>query len=192
MITIHRDGTNYGPYDENQLHGLIASGNITLDDMAWRDGESDWAPLRKFVQGGSIPPPPPAVSNLPEVYQERGVYVGPDRVTLGTTTFATKNIGGVSIKPEERRIFWPILGLIFGGLFTAACFFSQTTGDKSGLVMFGIIISVIPIWCGVRIFSPRKVYLEVAASGGVQTALESTDGKRIGRIAAAIQRAITA
>jgi hypothetical protein len=41
-------------------------------------------------------------------------------------------------------------------------------------------------------FSPRKVYLEVAASGGVQKALESTDGKRIGRIAAAIQRAISA
>lgn len=62
MITIHRDGTNYGPYDEDQLKDFINSGNITLDDMAWSDEHSEWAPLRKFVQGGSIPPPPPAVS----------------------------------------------------------------------------------------------------------------------------------
>ncbi len=60
-ITLSRNGQNYGPYDEGQILGMIASGHVSADDHAWKPGMADWKPLRSVIPSCvSIPPPPMA------------------------------------------------------------------------------------------------------------------------------------
>ena len=197
MTTIHRDGQNYGPYDPEKIQELIKSGNISVEDMAWREGESDWRPLKYLFDGLETPRlPPPISATKSKAYEEYGVYIGVDRVSLGSTTFATKNIGGVSVQIEQRRIFWAGLAFLFGLIFalgTIVGAFSPPPGqDRAVAVMMFIVIAMpLIIWGGNRLFSARKISLLVAASGGLQKALESTDRKRIERLAAEIKRVIS-
>lgn len=192
MTTIHRDGHNYGPYNDSEISELIASGSVSLDDLAWRDGQSDWFPLRRLLL--TIPPLPLASAQPIQPYVEPGVYVGLDRVTLGSTTFATKNIGGISIKQEQRNLALPAIFFMFSFCMFMTAIFTKSHDDSDlGVTVFMFAVSIpVMILTGFRLFGRRLIYLEVAASGGVQKALESTDGKRIGRIAGAIQRVISA
>jgi hypothetical protein len=60
-ITLSRDGKNYGPYSESQIHELIASGNACPEDHAWKEGMTEWQPLQAVMPSCvPIPPPPPA------------------------------------------------------------------------------------------------------------------------------------
>lgn len=64
-IFITRAGTNYGPYSEEEIHGLIEAGNVSPDDLSWKDGMSDWRPLREVMEGvchPTLPPQPPPAS----------------------------------------------------------------------------------------------------------------------------------
>lgn len=76
-ITITRDGKNYGPYSKEELHELIASRNVSPDDLAWKEGMSDWRPLRVVMEGLShlpkSPQPPPAPADPIQPATKRGV-----------------------------------------------------------------------------------------------------------------------
>jgi membrane protease subunit (stomatin/prohibitin family) len=62
------DGKTYGPYSDDALKGMIASGQVAAGTLAWKPGAAGWAPISTFeelaVSGGSAqappPPPPPA------------------------------------------------------------------------------------------------------------------------------------
>jgi uncharacterized protein DUF4339 len=87
-ITIHRDGQNYGPYSVPDVRQHLASGSLTLTDLAFIEGASEWTTLGQ-VPGiaTNTPPPPPSrilsgalpeqespttnFSNLKPYYQER-------------------------------------------------------------------------------------------------------------------------
>jgi len=198
MITIHRDGVDYGPYEPALIPDMIASGNLTKDDLAWTDGAAEWVPLSDLVALDNFfpsPPPPPAPPKIAaqsvETYQEPGIYVGADRITLGSTTFAVKNVGGVSVRKEKKKLRIPfyliVFGLFFCGMGISA---SKAPNDEgiSGFCWFMGIGLLTPAFY--TIFRKPIYYLEVAASGGLQNALQSTDRERIGRIAAAIHRVI--
>lgn len=56
------NGQQAGPVDENQLRALIQSGRITAETLVWREGMSNWQPLREadpasLSAPGSAPPP---------------------------------------------------------------------------------------------------------------------------------------
>jgi membrane protease subunit (stomatin/prohibitin family) len=61
------DGKTYGPYSDDAVKGMIASGQVAPGTLAWKPGAAGWAPLSTFEElgaGGSAqappPPPPPA------------------------------------------------------------------------------------------------------------------------------------
>ena len=60
------DGKTYGPYTDDALRGMIASGQVAANTQAWRPGASGWAPVESFPElgggGSSMPPPPPPPS----------------------------------------------------------------------------------------------------------------------------------
>jgi membrane protein YdbS with pleckstrin-like domain len=71
---IHHDGRDIGPYSESEVRSRLISGAITLSDLAWHEGASNWAPLSSFAQfatnswqtlpplpcrAGSLTPPSP-------------------------------------------------------------------------------------------------------------------------------------
>ena len=61
------DGKTYGPYSDDAVKGMVASGQVASGTLAWKPGAAGWAPLSTFEEfasaGGSAqapPPPPPA------------------------------------------------------------------------------------------------------------------------------------
>jgi len=55
---ILRDGQQYGPYTDTELAEFLRSGQLSPNDLAWRDGMADWQPLGGLIGGRSSPPPP--------------------------------------------------------------------------------------------------------------------------------------
>jgi membrane protease subunit (stomatin/prohibitin family) len=61
------DGKTYGPYSDEAVKGMVASGQVAAGTLAWKPGAAGWAPISTFDEfaaaGGSAqapPPPPPA------------------------------------------------------------------------------------------------------------------------------------
>lgn len=57
------NGQNQGPFNLQQLQSMIMSGQITPDTFAWKQGMTDWIPLKTFTefagnQNPNMPPPP--------------------------------------------------------------------------------------------------------------------------------------
>jgi hypothetical protein len=75
---IARGTSQSGPFPENLIPGMIASGQLLPDDLCWLDGTPDWIPLSKVfafpehatpassppqpLPPSPPPPPPPAPS----------------------------------------------------------------------------------------------------------------------------------
>lgn len=60
-------GQTYGPYTDDQMRAMLASGQVTPETMAWRPGAPGWAAVATFGElAGTAeappPPPPPAAS----------------------------------------------------------------------------------------------------------------------------------
>jgi membrane protease subunit (stomatin/prohibitin family) len=56
------DGKTYGPYTDDALRTMVASGQVPTDTQAWRPGCAGWASLTEFPElglGASMMPPPP-------------------------------------------------------------------------------------------------------------------------------------
>jgi hypothetical protein len=45
MITISRDGQQYGPYTVEQINGYLTAGNLLPTDLAWNGLTAAWVPL---------------------------------------------------------------------------------------------------------------------------------------------------
>lgn len=58
------EGKTYGPYTDEALKQMVASGQVLPTTMAWHPGAAGWAPLQTFpgfeaTSPGMAPPPPP-------------------------------------------------------------------------------------------------------------------------------------
>ena len=54
---LHLNGEQKGPFSAEQLRAMLASGEITPDTLAWREGMSEWSRVSTVL---GPPPPPPA------------------------------------------------------------------------------------------------------------------------------------
>lgn len=64
QVYISRNGARTGPFTEEQVRGMLNGGLISLEDTAWRDGMSDWKPVR-VVLGLPQPAQPPTPQSAP-------------------------------------------------------------------------------------------------------------------------------
>ena len=49
QITVTKNGENFGPYSLDELAVYIEEGHFGIDDLAWREGMTDWQPISKFL-----------------------------------------------------------------------------------------------------------------------------------------------
>jgi len=56
-IYIAKNGTETGPFSEEQLHEMLNGGLASPSDLAWRDGLPDWQPLHTLLGLRQLPPP---------------------------------------------------------------------------------------------------------------------------------------
>jgi hypothetical protein len=57
-----KNGVQLGPVSDPEIRGKIASGEIQMTDLVWRDGMRDWLPAAKVPEFSALssPGPPPA------------------------------------------------------------------------------------------------------------------------------------
>jgi len=62
QIYILQNGQQNGPYDAEQIRGMVVSCTISENDLGWHDGLSEWKPLNtiiSFAAPATTPPPLP-------------------------------------------------------------------------------------------------------------------------------------
>jgi len=54
-------GQTYGPYTDEQMRAMLASGQVAPTTPAWRPGATGWAAVATYAElgAGAAPPPPP-------------------------------------------------------------------------------------------------------------------------------------
>jgi hypothetical protein len=61
---IHHQGRDLGPYSEPEVRSRLIAGSISLSDLGWHEGATEWAPLSAFPQFATgyreSPPPLPS------------------------------------------------------------------------------------------------------------------------------------
>lgn len=59
--TVSLGGRNFGPYTEQAVREMVASGQVPADAPAWKPGAAGWTPLTAYSEfrGLQGPPPPP-------------------------------------------------------------------------------------------------------------------------------------
>lgn len=65
QIHIAKNGQRMGPYSEEQVRQMLASGSIAATDLAWHEGMADWQPVASV-----LPPTPtaaPAATAAPPI-----------------------------------------------------------------------------------------------------------------------------
>ncbi len=57
------NGTQFGPYPEDQIFTMISSGQLQRTDLCWTEGMSEWTPIHSVIP---LPPtqPPPVPANV--------------------------------------------------------------------------------------------------------------------------------
>lgn len=62
--TISRNGEQFGPYSEGDLRAHINSGQVLSNDLAWKEGMTNWLPVSQVFSTGTqsshVAAPPPA------------------------------------------------------------------------------------------------------------------------------------
>ena len=66
-IHIYKDGQQFGPFPEAEIRAQLSNGNINETDLAWVDGNKDWAILQ--IDRPPEMPIHPVVQSTPPVIQ---------------------------------------------------------------------------------------------------------------------------
>jgi hypothetical protein len=133
-ITIHRDGQNYGPYSVPDVRQHLASGSLTLTDLAFIEGASEWTTLGQ-VPGfaSSTPPPPPSralSTDLP-------VEVSPKSDFSNLKPYYQKQFQKIEESNDQRKFSWNWPAFFFAFIWA----FSKGL-NKNGILFLIIIVLV--------------------------------------------------
>jgi hypothetical protein len=88
QIYIHRNNQQLGPYNEEQVKALIATGSISLQDHAWWQGQATWLPLAQTPFAGGLSSAAPLPSSTAPPLPPSGTGVGPHWLPHRTSSFA--------------------------------------------------------------------------------------------------------
>jgi ribosomal protein S19 len=80
QIFLFRDEQQVGPFTLDEIGGAVGSGDVSPDELAWREGLQEWSPLRQVVDLSGVlparraPSPPP----LPAAETKANRHQSPD------------------------------------------------------------------------------------------------------------------
>ena len=63
-IFIHKNDEQLGPYQETEIKVFIQEGRITLENLGWKEGMSDWKPLKEIINSKTTHPSKPSKNNF--------------------------------------------------------------------------------------------------------------------------------
>jgi len=123
-ITIHRDGTNYGPFTLDQVNEHLASGSLLPTDLGWYEGCQDWSPLNDVV--ATLSSVPPLIPQIPPVL-----------ALESQPTDATAEIENKATRSDSRTFYATFFLCLFLGMFGAHRFYLGKKNAWLQLVSLG-------------------------------------------------------
>ena len=148
---VRRNGEKLGPFDDAQLLSSLQQGMFSYDDLALRDGWTDWKPLRALFAppAAAAPPPNRSASETATVTPEQRVWSG---------------------RPSHWNFFWSwLLAVVFlaGGAF---CLWLYYNGQRNPLFFIPGAIGVL-ILVYIAISRARQLYVVTNRKVEIQTGL---------------------
>jgi uncharacterized Tic20 family protein len=128
-IYIAKDGQQLGPYEVSGLVDAFSAGAIALTDLAWSEGEAEWAVLSEFASKKGIVlaplsapsgPPPIVATPLPKVPP-------PPPSVLGGLSSATGSYAVSQDSKNSALIIW--IGSLFFGFIPGLIFYLTKKDD---------------------------------------------------------------
>src|SRR5262245_40395657 len=96
-----RNGERVGPISGRQLKELAATGQLTPDDLVWKEGMAGWEPARKlkglFASASASEPPPVPTAGPPLVS-------GPSTPASGPELFEIDDLEPAAVPPQRTRL----------------------------------------------------------------------------------------
>lgn len=184
-----KNGTQLGPVSQAELAAKLASGEVSLYDLVWKEGMGDWIPasrvpeLSSTTQAAAASPPPPApapadpssaatpyvppASNpVPQPYYP-GPVPGSGKATaslvLGIVALVTGLCGCYGLL---FAVVCGVLAIVFGGQVKKEAELNPALQGELGKAKAGIIMA----WIGIGISVVFTIVL--IAMGVVSTALQ--------------------
>jgi hypothetical protein len=71
QIHVLQNGEQIGPYDEEQIRGMVVSCTISENDLGWHDGLTEWQPLNTILSLAAPAPTPPPLPIAPPPEQPK-------------------------------------------------------------------------------------------------------------------------
>jgi hypothetical protein len=147
-IYIHKNGEQFGPYEDHIVIDQLRNGQLSPDDMGIRQGEKDWQKLAAMFPNATAAasfaaiPPPPVAETAPPVQYE-AIYRGTamQKIFFGLCLFIAVIVFGAAayyfysltgssgnLQADLGRLSYRILarnlagGILVGGFFTLLAF----------------------------------------------------------------------
>ena len=136
-ILVHRDGAQFGPYEEEEVRQFIYAGNFRDSDLAWREGMPAWLPLATLLAPAA---PAAAPAALPGSYP---VYTRPYGET-SPLAIASLVLGLVSLL--GCMIFTAIPGAICGHLAMSRIRQSRGYVTGEGIATAGLVTCYLAVF----------------------------------------------
>lgn len=131
QIYISRNGEQFGPYTEEQAREYLASGQLTAEDLAWQEGQTEWVALTTLL------PQPEAPA------QTGGLQFTPAQETATARSNVTYRVQTIEpARPPARNYnwIWGVAFLLAIGLYGASPYISYAnfraamkSGNKADL-----------------------------------------------------------
>ena len=69
---IFRSGQQLGPFTDDEIRSRLSSGMISLEDFAWREGFTDWVPVKSLYSAAPTKPPELPQAAVKEKSEKQG------------------------------------------------------------------------------------------------------------------------
>jgi len=136
---VRRNGEKLGPFEDAQLLSSLQQGIFSYDDLALRDGWTDWKPLRTLFA------PPPALSKT-----------APAPAAPAVAAVAEKRIWMGRSSHWNFFLAW-LFALVLLGLGAFCLFLYFTSGGQPWLFAPGVAGLLILIYIGIK--RARQLYI---------------------------------
>lgn len=95
---LHRDGESQGPYAQNDMHGMIVTGQVKGEELICREGESDWVPASTLVK-----PTAPRATMLGHSQSH----------SAAVSTLEQQKVTREQVSEAFSKLRMPVLGILF-------------------------------------------------------------------------------
>jgi hypothetical protein len=137
----HQLGANHGPVDFSHLQYLTSSGQVSVDDVVWKEGLPEWIPAGRvpglFKTGGA------GGAGQPPVYIGVG-QVHPSQAMVSEFP----RVSGFSVASLVLGILWiagigSVLAIIFGAVAIHQIRLSKGRLTGTGLAVAGLVLGIV-------------------------------------------------